>query len=75
MSSTNGRQPKRGPRSRRLYRDSALIYGAFAIIVVVVAAATGGKVLWAVVLASCAFVLATGWTWRSIRLREERRRR
>ena len=75
MSSTNGRKPKRRSRPPRPYRDSALVYGAFAIIVVVVAAATGGRVLWAVVLASCAFLLATGWTWRSIRLREARKRR
>jgi O-antigen ligase len=74
MSSTNGRKPARRPRPSRPYRDSAFVYGAFAILVVVVAAVTGGRVLWAVVLASCAFVLATGWTWRSIRLREERKR-
>jgi O-antigen ligase len=73
MTSTNGRhRPRRRPRP---YRDTALVYGAFAIIVVVIAAATGGRVLWAVVAASCAFVLGTAWTWRSIRLREERKRR
>jgi hypothetical protein len=75
VSSPNGRRPKRKTRPPRPYRDSALLYGAFAVIVVVVAAATGGKVLWAVVLASCAFILATAWTWRSIRLREARKRR
>ncbi len=75
MSSTNGRKPKRRSRPPRLYRDSALVYGAFAVIVVVVAAATGGRVLWAAVLAACAFVLATAWTWRSIRLREAKKRR
>jgi len=74
MTSPNGKKPKHRPRPSRPYRDSALVYGAFAVIVVVVAAATGGKVIWAVILASCAFALATGWTWRSIRLREERKR-
>ena len=75
MTGTNGRHPRRRSRPARPYRDSALVYGAFAIIVVVVAAATGGKVLWAVVGASCAFVLGTAWTWRSIRVREARKRR
>jgi len=75
MTSTNGRRPSRRSRTPRPYRDSALVYGAFAIIVVVVAAATGGTVLWAVVAATAAFVLATAWTWCSIRLREARKRR
>ena len=75
MTTTNGRHPTgRRRRAARPYRDSALIYGAFAVIVVVVAVATGGRVLWAVVGAACAFVLGTAWTWRSIRMREERRR-
>lgn len=76
MTDTNGRKPKPAKPSRppRPYRDSALVYGAFAIIVVVVAALTGGKVWWAVVAASCAFLLGTAWTWRTIRLREARRR-
>jgi len=74
MTSTNGGRPsRRRMRSARPYRDSALIYGCFAIVVVVVAAATGGEVLWAVVGATCAFVLGTAWTWRAIRQREERR--
>jgi polyferredoxin len=73
MTSTNGgRRSGRRMRSARPYRDSAIIYGAFAIVVVVVAAATGGRVLWAAVGAACAFVLGTAWTWRAIRQREER---
>ena len=74
MTATNGRDPARRG-SKRPYRDSALIYGAFAVIVVVVAVATGGRVLWAVVAAVGAFLFAMLWTWRSLRAREEQRRR
>jgi Flp pilus assembly protein TadB len=73
MTATNGRNPARRV-SKRPYRDSALVYGAFAIIVLVVAVATGGRVLWAVVGAIGAFAFAMLWTWRSLRMREEQRR-
>jgi hypothetical protein len=42
------------------------------VIVVVLAVVTGGSTLWAVVAAVCAFVLATGWTWRNLRKRERK---
>ena len=73
MTATNGRDPARSG-SQRPYRDSALIYGAFAVIVVVVAVATGGRVLWAVVAAVGAFLFAMLWTWRSLRAREGQKR-
>jgi Flp pilus assembly protein TadB len=74
MSKTNGRDPARRA-SKRPFRDSALIYGAFAVIVIVVAVVTGGRVLWAVALAVGAFMFAMLWTWRSLRGREGQRRR
>jgi hypothetical protein len=70
---TNGRNPARS-RSQRPYRDSALVYGAFAVIVLVVAVVTGGRVLWAIVGAIGAFLFAMLWTWRSIRASERQRR-
>jgi hypothetical protein len=69
MTASNGRDPARST-SKRPYRDSALVYGAFALIVLVVAVVTGGRVLWAVVGAVGAFLFATLWTWRSLRARE-----
>jgi Flp pilus assembly protein TadB len=69
MKATNGRDPARSA-SKRPYRDSALVYAAFAVILVVVAVLTGGRVLWAVVGAIGAFLFATLWTWRSLRARE-----
>ena len=74
MTKTNGRDPSRRV-SKRPYRDSALIYGVFAVIVIVVAVVTGGRVLWAVVLAVGAFMFAMLWTRRSLRGREGQRRR
>jgi Flp pilus assembly protein TadB len=71
---SNGRDPARRS-SKRPFRDSALIYGAFALIVIIVAVLTGGRVLWAVVLAVGAFMFAMLWTWRSVRGREGQRRR
>ena len=70
MSGPNGRNPARSV-SKRPFRDSALVYGAFAIIVVIVAIVTGGRVLWAIVAAIGAFAFAMLWTWRSLRTREE----
>jgi hypothetical protein len=36
---------------------------------------TGGEVLWAIVAAAGAFLIATGWTWRNLRAREAEERR
>jgi hypothetical protein len=72
MTSGNGGNPARR-RSPRPYRDSALLYAALGGIVVLIAVFTGGRVLWAVVAATGAFVVATGWTWRNIRAREAKR--
>jgi uncharacterized membrane protein len=75
VTSTNGQNPGRR-RSPKPYRDSALLYAALGVIVVVIAVLTGGKVLWAIVAAVGAFLIATGWTWHNLRARdaEERRR-
>jgi len=74
VNKTNGRDPARRV-SKRPFRDSALLYGAMAVIVIVVAVVTGGRVLWAVVLAVGAFMFAMLWTWRSLRARERQHRR
>jgi Flp pilus assembly protein TadB len=74
VTSTNGQNPRRR-RSPRPYRDSALLYATLGVVVVVIAALTGGKVLWAIVAAVGAFLIATGWTWRNLRAREAEERR
>ena len=69
MTTTNGRGPAR-PKRARPYRDSALLYAAFGVIVIVLAVVTGGSVLWAIVAGVGAFLVATAWTWRNLRNRE-----
>ena len=65
------------PLPRRPYRDSALLYGAMAAAVVVLAVLTGGSIVRALVVGAFFFVVATAWSWRRWRerLREEERRR
>jgi Flp pilus assembly protein TadB len=67
------------PTPQHPYRDTLIVYGAFAVIIVVVAWATGGGVGRAVVIAAAFFVIASAWSinrWRNrIRADEERARR
>jgi membrane protein implicated in regulation of membrane protease activity len=51
------------------YRDTVLVYGGMAAVVVLVAWATGGGLLKALLIAGLFFVAATLWTWRSWRNR------
>jgi Flp pilus assembly protein TadB len=48
---------------KRPYRDSAILYGVLAALVVIISVATGGGVVRALVFAGAAFVLATGFSW------------
>ena len=65
------------PAPRRPYRDSLLLYGSMAILLVVVATATGGSLVRALVVGGFFFVAATAWSWKRWRdrVREEERRR
>lgn len=67
-------RPPRTPRgdvalSAHAYRDSALAYGALALVIVGLALLTGGDVLRAVIIACVFFVVATGWSWWRFRAR------
>ena len=57
---------------KRPYRDSAIFYAVLAMLVVVLAFATGGDVGRAVVFAAAAFVLATAFAWWRWRIRLKR---
>jgi hypothetical protein len=72
MTITNGRKPSQ--RRSHPYRDTALIYAALAVVVLILAVATGGHPIRAAVAAALAFLAATGWHWRVIRGRERGRR-
>jgi hypothetical protein len=66
------KQPRRlswglppSPRSQRPFRDAALVYAAFAVVVVVAGLATGAPAVTAVAVAAAVFCLALAWTaWR-----------
>jgi ABC-type bacteriocin/lantibiotic exporter with double-glycine peptidase domain len=60
-----------GVMPKRPYRDSALLYGGFAVVFLVVVFATGGRLLVAVPIAAGCFVLATAYSWWRIRERLE----
>lgn len=51
------------PPPKHPYRDTLFIYGAFAVIIVLVAWATGGPLGRALVFAAVFFVVACGWSW------------
>jgi hypothetical protein len=60
------------PPPKRPYRDTVILYGALALVIVVVAWATGGSIGRALVFAAGFFVVATSWSfwrWRA-RLRQ-----
>ena len=61
------------PTPKHPYRDSMLVYGFFALLVVALAWLTGGPIGRAVVIAAVVWVAATAWSitrWRA-RLRRE----
>ena len=66
-------RPRRGdgdlPLPKHPYRDSALLNGVLALLLLVIAWATGGEVVRAIVVALVFFVVATGWSWWRFRRR------
>jgi hypothetical protein len=61
------------PAPKHPYRDTLLVYAAFAVVIVIVAWATGGAVVRAIVIAAFFYVAASLWSitrWRT-RLRRE----
>ncbi len=65
------------PVPKHPYRDSMLVYGFFALVVVLLAWLTGGSVAKAVVIAAAVWLAATVWNvvrWRQRLQREEAKR-
>jgi membrane protein implicated in regulation of membrane protease activity len=58
-------------RSRHPFRDTVIMYGVLAIVILVVARFTNGDMVRAVVGAAAFFVVATAWTWWRFRRRAE----
>jgi hypothetical protein len=60
---------------KRPFRDSAILYGALSIVIVVVTALTGGDVAKGAVIAVLFFFAATSWSWWRFRERLARESR
>jgi hypothetical protein len=63
------------PESKHPYRDSAIIYGVLAVLVVVIASLTGGSIVKGVIAGVAFFAAATAWNWWRFREKEKVRRR
>jgi len=57
------------------YRDSAIVYGVMAVILVVLAGITGGSLVKATGAAIVFWLLASGWSWWKFRRRIRERER
>jgi len=55
------------------YRDSAIVYGIMAVILVVLAGVTGGSLVKAAGAAIVFWLLASGWSWWKFRRRTRER--
>jgi hypothetical protein len=62
------------PLPKHPYRDTVLVYGGMAVVVVIVAKLTGGDTGKAIVFAGFFFLAATLWSWRNWRNRLRERR-
>jgi len=67
------RRPDTRPIPDHPYRDTVLVYGVMAVVLVVVATLTGGSTLRASMAAALFFVLATAWSWWRYRERIRQR--
>jgi membrane protein implicated in regulation of membrane protease activity len=54
------------------YRDTAIVFGAMALLIPVVAWLTGGNTGQAAVVGALFFVVATGWNWSRYHERQKR---
>ena len=60
------------PTPRHAYRGSAILHAILALVILAVAAISGGSLARAVLVAITYFVVATGWSWFRFRQREAR---
>lgn len=63
------------PQPRQPYRDAVVVHGVLSVLIVVVAALSGGDLRKAAFVAAAYFVVATAWTWARFRQRERRAER
>jgi hypothetical protein len=63
------------PPPNQPYRTVALFHAALAIVILIVAALSGGDLAKAVAVAAAYFVLATAWSWFRFRQRQNATKR
>jgi Flp pilus assembly protein TadB len=66
-------KPREEPRREHPYRDTALVYLGFAVVIVLLAIATGGSLGSAIAIAALFWLAAT--TYSALRLRRKRKLR
>ena len=69
MSRRRWDAPQQPPLPKHPYRDTVVVYGGMALVVVLIAWATGGSLARAAVVAGFFFVIATMWSWSRWRRR------
>ena len=62
------------PLPARPYRDTVVVYGIMAVVLIVIAGVTGGNLLRAFAAGAAFFVLATAWSWWKFRTRIRERK-
>jgi ABC-type bacteriocin/lantibiotic exporter with double-glycine peptidase domain len=60
-----------GVLPKKPYRDSALMYAAFAVVFIIIVFATNGNLFVGIPVAVACFVVATAYSWWRIRQRLE----
>jgi membrane protein implicated in regulation of membrane protease activity len=60
------------PTPPHAYRGSAILHGILAVVILAVAAISGGSLARALLVAVAYFLVATGWSWFRFRRREAR---
>jgi Flp pilus assembly protein TadB len=60
------------PAPKRPFRDTVIFYAVLSVIIVGVAALTGGNVATAAAVAGGVFLVATAWSWWRLSKRAER---
>ena len=60
------------PPPPRPYRGSAILHAVLTLVILVIAALTGGGLVRALLVALAYFLAATGWSWFRFRQRQTR---
>ena len=71
MTPDRASRARRRPPPKHPYRDTAILHGVLAGVIVAMAALTAGDLLVASVVAAAYWLTATGWSWWSVARRRK----